>query len=159
MLRKSFLLLVPILVLLGTVTTVVAFERQRVPDWRSALQSYLALHETEAIALRVEWTIESHSPWQMQPQMGVPFVSGDQWLWHVERVPFPPDALYCVVVVRTPTALAPAHLSPMRQVLYVAHHDDLLWRTGWLVHEGQVAAFDAEIMDELAAVGCDVEMK
>lgn len=177
--RKILTLALPLLILLGTVTTVVALEQQRTPEWQRALNGYLdqsrlddfhsddsrsgdssAVKHSNVLAARVRRVARARLPWNFRAEMGRPVRSTQQWPWAVNQLPYPPDALYCVLVQETVSKFAPATATPQmattRRVIYVAHHSDKLWRVGWMVHEGPIQPFSPALASHLASVGCDL---
>jgi hypothetical protein len=158
MLRKIVLLSLPLFIVMGTVTTVIALERQRTAEWARTLEQYFAQTHTAAIDVEVQVTVSALQPWNFREGMGSAFLDTNDWRWHIEQLPFPPDSLYCVLVKRIPTATANPIIEPARQLLYVAHHSDHLWRVGWIVHEGPTEPFTMEVANDIAALGCDPKL-
>jgi hypothetical protein len=145
-------------VFLVTVTTVAAFERQRIPDWQQALNLYLEQTRLSALKLGVQEPLKSTLPWNFRAEMGNPNLELRKWPWDFGRLPYPPDRLYCVIVGPTPSAAKQADkqgVQPPRQLLYIAHHTDAMWRVGWVVHQGPTLPFDAAASSDLAAIGCN----
>jgi hypothetical protein len=142
---KLIIFAMPLLVLLGVGTTVAALERQREPDWQAALNHYLAQREPSTQRLAVQHMTRASSPQHFQPEMGVA-QRLDDWRWTVQ-LPYPPDELVCVLL---------AGEEAQRQVVYVGHHTDTLWRVGWLVHQGPASPFPSDLAVDLAALGCDL---
>ncbi len=112
---------------------------------------------TLAFDVQVQRTVNARQPWNFDERMGRAWLRPGEWPWQIDRLPFPPNALYCVLIERTPSASAKSSLKAARQLLYVAHHSDQLWRLGWVVHEGQQAPFGAADFKRLVELGCDPE--
>ena len=155
MLRKMLILGLPVLLFLSSAVTVIALERQRTPDWQQALDRYL--DQTQMVNVQVEILgIERASlPWNFSVQMGTPVVAASDWTWQIDRLPYPPDSLRCVLIDRRPTnAEGRIGIEPKRQLLYLAHHTDAVWRVGWIVHEGPSTLLAPGVVEDLAEVGC-----
>lgn len=149
---KPLYFLLPFLILLGTATTVAALETQRTPDWQTALNRYLA--ENAAQPAQVQTVAHADLPGQFTLELGSPV--SDEWQWSIERLPFPPQELYCVLL-QTPAAPGAAGES-QAQVVYVGYLSDALYRTGWMVYAGPHHPFPAQLPLQLAAVGCDLPL-
>lgn len=148
--------LLPLLVLLGTATTVVALESRRTPDWQTTLNRYLA--ENAAQPARVQTVTRARQPHQFTREMGSP-VSND-WQWQIERLPFPPQTLYCVLL-RSPASGSddkPQAQVAQAQIVYIGYLSDTLYRTGWIVYAGPHTPFPPSLPRQLAAVGCDLTL-
>ena len=160
MCRKALLFGMPLLVALGTLATVMFYERQRTPDWQQTLAAYLHLSQM-ADDVEVLASVKARTPWDFNAEMGRA-VSGElAWPWGIAQLPYPPDALYCVLVGKPESAVTQEAAQPggkfTLRLLYVAHHSDKMWRVGWLVHEGGRAPWAATDEDVLASVGCEFD--
>jgi hypothetical protein len=155
MIRKSLLLALPLFVLLGTVAAVFTLEHQRTPDWQVVLEGYLHDERAERADFIVRKSVAARQPWNFDAAMGRAQMAAGAWPWGIERLPYPLDALHCVLIARTSAANGTSTGSAGEQILYVAHHSDKLWRVGWLVHEGPTVPLDAKEVNHLAAVDCD----
>jgi hypothetical protein len=157
MLRKIILISLPLFVLLVMLTAVVAFEEKRTPDWQQVLKRYI--EETRPIAVEVSIleSVQASRPWNFDESMGVAYRQPNSWPWDIDRLPFPADALYCVLMQREPLEAAYQEVKSNHQIYYVAHHADALWRVGWVVHEGPMQPFAAAVRDDLAEIGCDLK--
>ena len=82
----------------------------------------------------------------------------NDWRWKVSKLPFPPLAVQCVLLERTRESDG-AEDEPLRQVVFVGHHSDGLYRVGWLVHEGPKEPFSPELQAHLDAIGCAAAME
>lgn len=164
MLRKILLIGLPLLVALGTATTVMFYDGQRTPGWQQTLEQYLAQSGASSVNAADDQIIASDAaqvPWNFDAEMGHAVVDAQAWQWSIEQLPYPPDALFCVLVDdSTPTSTSSVTQPtnpPTQRLVYVAHHTDKLWRVGWVVHEGGRAPFAVADTDALGAVGCDLE--
>ena len=98
MLRKILLLGLPLLVALATATTVMLYERQRTPNWQQTLEQYFANQLAPAASDTVIASVEAQLPWAFAAEMGRAVVDAGAWPWGIEQLPYPPDALYCVLM-------------------------------------------------------------
>ncbi len=145
---KTLLVLIPLLVLLGTATAVAGLEARRTPDWQAALAEVQASNALSGQPSTLQHVAHARTPQQFQDGMGS--VVSDDWRWQIERLPRPPQELYCVL-------LGEPDPGP-RQVVYVAHLSDALYRAGWVVYAGPRTPFPPELVTDLAALGCDLEI-
>ena len=146
--RTLLLLAIPLGVLLGTIAGVIALEQGQPPGWERALQLYLDTAAPVQGRAQVMAAEQARQPWEFRPELGSPVHQDEVWTWQIDQLPYPPDDLYCVLLGY------PAGAATSRQVVYVAHHTDNLWRVGWLVHLGPVTPFPATLAADLAQVGC-----
>jgi hypothetical protein len=158
MLRKIIVLGVPLLLIFGMMTTMVVFEGRRTPPWQRSLNQYFTHTDTSSFDLQVYESAKARQPWNFEEDMATPFFNGIDWPWQQERLPFPPDILYCTLIDRIPTTSATATIEAERQLVYVAHHSDALWRVGWMVHEGPVIRSDVNVPQDFTIVGCDLSI-
>jgi hypothetical protein len=155
---KPIFFLIPLLVLLSAVTTVAALERQRAPDWQTTLDHYLARRQRAGTALRVQRVVFAQQPWRFDAALASAAPDPEDWRWNAERLPYPPDAVYCVLFENVAGSTAKAAATTGGQVVYVAHHSDKLWRVGWIVHEGPREPFPPALRADLSALGCDLSL-
>lgn len=142
--KKIIALAIPLLVLVGTAVLFITLESRRMPDWELELNEYLARPD----AFAVQQVVLARHPENFKPDMGAP-VQGD-WPWGIEVLPYPPQALRCVLLAQPDAA--------KQQTVYVGYYSDALWRSGWLVHEGPEAPFSPTLDGHLTAIGCDLEL-
>lgn len=145
--KRIVALVAPLLLLAAVVTALAAAEERRVPDWEAALQEYIAGNSRLREPVAVVQVVAASRPRRFTAAMGTP-VQND-WPWGIDALPFPPEAVKCVLLQAGGGGLA----AP-RRVVYVAYHDDGLWRAGWLVHEGPKTLLDPDAGSDLTAVGC-----
>jgi len=155
--KKIIALAVPLLVLVGVVMILATLERRRTPDWQTTLNDYISQSALDGESVRVQAVVEASKPWNFTASMGKAVRSS--WTWQIAQLPFPPKKLQCVLVERERSPAAGASEEAQRQVLYVAYHSDGLWRMGWLVHEGPQEPFTAQLVTDLDAIGCDLDLK
>jgi len=79
--------------------------------------------------------------------------------WQIVQMPFPPTELRCALLERRSRSAAGVMGEAKRQVIYVGYHSDELWRSGWLVHEGPQESFAAQLLSDLDAIGCDLDLE
>lgn len=154
--RKIVVVSFLVLALLCTATAVVALERQRTPDWQSALNQYLEQNQFAGDGRQLLKAVRATAPGNFQEGIAPPWRDAAAWQWHIDQLPYPPDQLYCLFLQSS----APETVGeePARQLLYVSHHSDKLYRVGWLVHEGPVEPFPPEYTGTLSILGCDLEV-
>ncbi|MCC6166119.1 MAG: hypothetical protein IT329_02715 [Caldilineaceae bacterium] len=145
--------LIPLLVLLGTATTVAALESRRTPDWQTTLNRYLAENTQTGKPAQVQTITRARRPDRFTHEMGSSV--SHAWQWQIERLPSPPQELYCVLLHSPVPGMGD---EPPAQVLYVGYRTDALYRTGWIVHAGPHSPFPASLPRRLAAVGCDLTL-
>ncbi len=159
MMRKSLLIVLPVVVMVMTAFAVYWLARLRTPDWQGALDIYLA-EAGEASAGTVQrpvviGKVAATKPWLFHNGMGRAQMTGE-WPWDAVQLPYPPDAVRCVLVAGPSTAAGSTEDAGSRgQLLFVAHHIDKLWRTGWVVHEGLPGTNDTRAV--LAEIGCELD--
>jgi hypothetical protein len=155
--KKILALGIPVLVLLGVVIALAKLEGRRRPDWETTLGDYISRSAQRGEVIEVHKVVDASRPWHFAPEMGRAVRSN--WTWQIVQLPFPPKALRCVLVERKRTSALGVPEAPKRQVIYVAYHTDELWRAGWLVHEGPQEPFAAELVADLQAIGCDLDLQ
>jgi hypothetical protein len=156
--KKIIGLVFMLAVLFGTMATFVVLESQRRPDWQIALDQYLAHSSVIAKHFTIQKVARAERPDQFRAEMGVPVRDNDDWPWDVDSLPYPPDDLYCVLIESYGRSPAVVPGNGQRQVVFVGHHSDTLWRVGWLVHAGPVAPFPPTASLDLKTVGCDLPL-
>jgi hypothetical protein len=150
-------LALPLLVLGGVVITITALQARRTPDWQAVLQAYLAATQTADETLTILAVVEASRPGNYTPAMGRPVAT--DWTWGIDELPYPPTGLRCALLERIRPSAQGAPRQPMRQVVYVAYHDDRVWRKGWLVHEGPLEPFTPELAANLDRLGCKLGLE
>lgn len=155
--KKIFGLAFMLVVLFGTTATIVALESQRKPDWRVALDQYRAHSSGMAKHFVIQEVARATRPDQFRAEMGIP-IRDTLWPWDVESLAYPPDDLYCVLLGDDDGAPAAAAKNAQRQVVFVGHHSDALWRVGWLVHAGPDAPFPTTVVLDIKTVGCELPL-
>lgn len=153
--RRLIFLTVPVVILVTLLTTVLAWEAERTPDWEIALNHYLIESRGLQEATRVERVVTARQPWHFTEDMGYPSL-GDGWSWATADIPFPPRQMQCVLLERIHKENIETAAVSTRQVIFVTKHSDTLWRIGWLVHAGPREPFPLELMTQLEALGCDL---
>lgn len=148
---KTLVFLIPLGILLVMATSITALEARRTPDWQAALDAYLADNSLQADAVRQ--VARARYPAALTTSMGVP-VSAD-WRWQIERLPHPPQELYCALIQLPTTSSA---RDPQRQVVYVGYLTDTLYRAGWMVYAGARTPFASQLPEQLAQLGCDLDI-
>ena len=159
--KRIVALAFPFLVLIGAVTTVLALEARRVPDWESELNSYIARSRAPGETITVLAQVEASRPRNFSPAMGRAMANGSGWQWETieSPPPYPPTAVHCVLLERVRKFAAGEAGESLRQVIFVSYHSDGLWRAGWLTHEGSQEVFTPELKANLEAIGCDLGIK
>jgi hypothetical protein len=151
--RRILRLAVPLALLLFAVGFITALEHRRGPDWRLELDEYLASHASPAETLTVEAVVRARKPWHFTAEMGEP-ESGD---WIVPS--YPPQAVRCALLARRSGSGGGAGETAVRQVVFLVHHSDALYRVGWLAHAGPEEPFGPGLRAHLALIGCDLELE
>lgn len=154
--KRLIALAVPFLVLVSVLVTLAWFEARRAPDWEIVLNDYLAPRGLASETVKIQAVVEAGRPWNFTAAMGQPV--GNDWPWDIDRLPFPPTAMRCVLLQKGSSSALTDEGEPERQVIYVGYHDDTLWRAGWLVHEGPQAPFTPELFADLDTIGCDLDL-
>jgi hypothetical protein len=150
--RRAIALAVPVAVVLFTLGVVAALELYRGPNWRLELNEYVAHHTSPTETVRIAAVTRASKPWNFSADMGIP-EPGD---WIVPS--YPPQAVRCVLLVRSPSANA-AEGESLRQVVFLVHHSDALYRVGWLAYAGPEEPFGPEIVANLTLIGCDLGLE
>jgi hypothetical protein len=148
--RKIVALAVPVAALLFTLGFVVFLEVRREPNWRLELREYIALHTPPSENVRIQAVTRASKPWNFSAAMGTP-EPGD---WIIPSSP--PQEVRCALLVRSHRSSSGAGDESVRQVLYLVHHSDALYRVGWLAYEGPKEPFGPELKPDLASIGCDL---
>jgi hypothetical protein len=148
--RKIIALAVPLAVLVFAVGFFVALEQLRGPNWRLELDEYLAQHTPPSETVRIRDVTRARKPWNFSATMGTP-EPGD---WIIPS--FPPQAVRCVLLVRSHRSASGGQDESLRQVVFLVRHSDALYRVGWLAYEGPEEPFGPELIADLASIGCDL---
>lgn len=152
---KGLALCLPTMVVLITLTTILRLEAQRKPDWQIVLDQYLAQRELAADSYVIEKVTRARHPRQFEPGMAVAIRNNE--LWQVEALPFPPQAVRCVLLQPRSTARDDS-LAMKREIVFIVYHDDTLWRSAWLIHWGPSEPLSEQNADDLETVGCDLNL-
>ena len=67
----------------------------------------------------------------------------------------PPQDVRCVLLARSGASVGDSG-ETVRQVVYLVHHSDALYRVGWLAYKGPEEPFDEKLRSDLASIGCDL---
>jgi hypothetical protein len=151
--RRTVALAVPLAVLFFAAGFIVFLEVQRPPDWRLELNEYLAQHTSPSETVRIEAVTRARRPWNFSADMGTP-EPGD---WIIPSSS--PEAVRCVLLVRSRASDSGAEDESLRQVVFLAHHSDALYRVGWLAYEGPEEPFGPQLMAHLESIGCDLGLE
>lgn len=146
---KTLVFLIPLGILLVMAISITALEARRTPDWQAALDAYLADNSLQADAVRQ--VARARYPATLTTSIGVP-VSAD-WRWQIERLPHPPQELYCALV-QFPGETGAAQ----RQIVYVGYLTDTLYRAGWITYAGPRSPFSPQVSEHLTTLGCDLTL-
>jgi tetratricopeptide (TPR) repeat protein len=147
----------PILVGLVVIVTVVALQARRGPDWRLALNEYIAQRTQLHGVLTVQRVVAARHPANFVLAMGMPVPGGP--LWESVRPVFPPRAVQCVLLEISCATCGTASGEAWRQVVYLAYHSDSLYRVGWRVYEAGREPFTPELQADLQVIGCDLHLE
>lgn len=134
--------LTPLVVLAVVLLIVRSLEAERGPDWRLALNEYIA---GSTQTWTVQKAVAASQPASFEPAMGRLMPGGVQWEG-IHPV-FPPRAVQCVLLVAGPGG---------QEVVYVAYHSDGLHHLGWRVYEAEQAPSTPELHTDLQSIGCEL---
>jgi hypothetical protein len=151
--RRIVALAVPLAVLVFTVGVFVALELQRPPDWRLELNEFIARHTWPSETVRIEAISRARRPWNFSADMGT--AEPGDWIIPSSS----PEAVRCVLLVRSRRSGSGGEDESLRQVVFLAHHSDALYRVGWLAYEGPEEPFGPELMAHLESIGCDLGLE
>lgn len=150
--RRIIALAVPIAVVLFTLGFVAALDRQRGPNWRLELDEYVAQHTTPTETVRIQTVTRARRPSNFTAAMGT--ARADDWI----KPSSPPQAVRCALLVRS-RASGCAQSESVRQVVYLVHHSDALYRVGWLTYEGPEEPFGPQLAADLASLDCNLGLE
>jgi hypothetical protein len=150
--KRIAILTIPFITLVSVLLTFAMLEAQRKPDWKVELDRYIT-SKLPAETLTVKDVVVASHPENFNEAMGQP-VRAD-WRWGVDELPYPPQALRCVLLERRNNSTG----LTQRQVVFVGYHTDTLWRVGWLVHEGPEEPFTPEMTSRLVTLGCALSLE
>jgi hypothetical protein len=74
----------------------------------------------------------------------------------LKSLPFPPEAVWCALLVADPQSTDSAYGDPYYLVVFVAEHQDL-YNAAFVVHE--VASDHIPLVESLSLVGCKTVME
>ncbi len=159
--KRIIALAFPFLVLVGAVTTVLALEARRTPDWESELNSYIARSRAPGETITILAQVEASRPRNFTPAMGRALPNEGGWPWGMGELPppYPSTAVHCVLLERVRKSATGEAGEALRQVIFVSYHSDELFRIGWLTHEGPQEPFTPELIANLDAIGCDLGIR
>jgi hypothetical protein len=146
-----------LVVLLVTIGVVVAAEARRGPDWRLELDDYVARSAAPSETVTIHSVVEAGEPQLFHAGMGS--AVSDEWPWGSITPSFPPRAVQCVLLERSRGSGAGGERASVRQVVFVVHHSDMLYRVGWLAYEGSEEPFSSGFLAHLSSIGCDLGLK
>jgi hypothetical protein len=150
--RRIVVLAVPLAVLVFALGFIVGLEVRRGPDWRLELDAYLARHTTPSETVTVEAVTRARRPERFRASMGTP-QEGD-WI----KPSSPAQAVRCALLLRRRPADDGTGGEEVRQVLFLVHQSDALYRVGWLAYEGPSLPFGPQLLENLASIGCDLPL-
>jgi hypothetical protein len=117
--KKLIALMLPWMVLGATIVAVVVLETLRTPDWRAALEAYVATR-TVTETLAVQSVAEAEQPWHFEASMGE-LVRQEWTTWGtVEEIPYPPQDVRCVLLAQHNPP--PGAKTSARRIVYVTYH-------------------------------------
>jgi len=151
--RRVVALAVPLAVLIFGLGFFVGLEVRRAPNWRLELDEYVAQHRSPSETVTVQTVVKAEKPWHFSPAMGAPADADGI------TPSYPPKEVRCVLLLRGRPSESGADDELVRQVVFLAYHSDVLYRVGWLAHEGPEEPFPAEVLADLALIGCDLGLK
>ena len=155
--KRIIALAVPLGVVAVAVGAFVMLETRRGPDWRMALDDYVAQSAQQSEVITMQSVAEASKPWEFNEAMGR--AVRNNWRWGIAKLPYPPQAVKCVLLERIRVSTAQLEKEPSQQVVFVGYHTDGLYRTGWVVHEGSEEPFPQELKEDLATIGCHVSLE
>lgn len=155
--RRAVLFAVPLTALATLILVFVWLEAQRDPDWRHELDEYITRTALPSETVIVQSVVRASQPKSFSGEMGR--AARHDWRWSAIDPPFPAQAVQCVLLERQWTAPAEGEDRPARQILFVAHHSDALYRVGWLVYAGPEEPFTEEAAGYLTTIGCDLGLE
>ena len=155
--KRIITLAIPLAVLIVVVMAFVMLETQRGPDWSIELDEYIAHSALPSETITMQSVVEASKPWNFSEAMGE--AVRDDWRWMIDKLPFPPQAVQCVLLERSRRPTTGAEEELRRQVVFVGYHTDGLYRVGWLVHKGVEEPFTQEMVGHLAMIGCDLGLE
>lgn len=151
--KRVVALAVPLALVAFALGFIVGLEVRRGPNWRLELDEYIAQHSSPSEVVTVVAVVEAEKPWLFSPAMGKP-QHGD-WI----KPTSPAQAVRCVLLRRSRRADSGSGDEQVRQVVFVVHHSDALYRVGWLAYEGPEEPFGPELMADLALIGCELGLR
>jgi hypothetical protein len=140
-------------VVLFTAGLVVALELQRGPNWRLELNEYVARHASPTETVRIAALARARKPWNFTAAMGTP----ERGAWIVPS--YPPQAVRCALLVHSRLLSSASHDESIRQVVFLVHHSDALYRVGWLAYEGPQEPFGPDLVAHLESIDCDLPLE
>jgi tetratricopeptide (TPR) repeat protein len=155
--RRMVALAVPLAVLIVGMLAFARLEAQRGPDWRHELDAYIAQAALPSETVTIQSVVRASEPQNFGKEMGR--AVRNEWTWSVIAPPFPAQIVQCALLERHRQSTAGGKESSTRQVAYVAHHSDGLYRVGWLVYAGPETPFTQETIAQLAEIGCDLRLE
>ena len=151
--RRLLGVAVPLGVVLFALGFIVGLEVRRGPNWRLELDAYVEARATTSETVMVDQVTRARRPWNFRPEMGRPADVG------ALTRPFPPQAVRCVLLVRSRPALDGPHQDLSEEVLYLVRHSDALYHVEWVAYEGPEEPFGPQLKADLASIGCDLVLE
>ncbi len=143
-------IMVCFVIALVVVAAAVVMQAHRGPDWQLVLNDYVAQSASPDEAKPAQTVAAARHPEAFTGSMGRA-ARGDV-LWEFVTPDFPPRDVQCVLLDRSGA-------EQRREVVYVAYHDDGLYRVGWRVYRAGEAPFTPELLADLHAIGCDLPLE
>jgi hypothetical protein len=151
--KRTLALIIAAFVLIVLFAWLTIAEVVHPPAWRVALDEYV-VSQSELLPERIAVVSVARV---RRPSLIVldtdQAVFGND-MYTLRQLPFPPKKAWGVVIQRV-------HLvtrMTIQQVLFVAMYQDLHY-ADWVVHESMREPFDQEFLDQLAAMGCDLNLQ
>jgi len=149
--RRLIALAVPVAVLFFALGFVVGLEVQRGPNWRLELEDYVAEHRSPGDAATIETVARARRPDEFSAAMGTLADPGDI------QPSSGAGAVRCVLLEWSRPMDDGDR--PWRQVVFLVHHSDALYRVGWLAYEGPQEPFGPQLTADLNRIGCDLNLE
>jgi len=146
--------ILPAVVLIALGVAFAVLEAKRTPDWRIGLDEYLESVFSPAGRMTVELADRASKPWNFRKDMGDAVIRTR--MWDSIELPVPPKEVMCVLLVRTRSSTVDAGGA---RLVFVGFHTDNLWKQGWIVYEGPESPFTQAVKEDLASIGCDLELE
>ncbi|MCG3206879.1 MAG: hypothetical protein FOGNACKC_00478 [Anaerolineae bacterium] len=158
--RRLFLLLIPVLVLITVALAASIGNALTQSGWEDELQKYYLQRRSFGT---IQAVTRASRPGNFSKALSrITYGSGpystdysfQDKTFVAANIPYPPDEVWCVLLKNSNRSTANSVTAASYTVIFINYHLSL-WFGGWVVHEGETSPFSPEFIRRVDALGCE----